>query len=58
MNKQIFKHILRRLESSMVGYQVNGTPEKRKFRLINIASQLYKRLSELDKKKIWKKLNK
>ena len=58
MNKKIFEHILKRLDNSMIGYQVSGTPEKRKFRLMNIASQLYKRLSELDKKKIWKRLNK
>ena len=43
MKKKTVEQIYRLLDKSMVGYEVNGNPTKRKFFLYNIAVMLYRK---------------
>lgn len=56
MRKKIINYLVRNLLSSMTLYWVNGTPEKRLFRIKELASHIYIKMSDKHKKEIFNKI--
>ena len=52
----IINYLVNNLLSSMTLYWVNGTPEKRLFRIKELASQMYKDMNEKEKKDLFDKI--
>jgi len=57
IRKQIVSYLVDQMKSTLIGYEVNGTPEKRLFRLRSIAKQRYEYLTKEDKALILFNLN-
>ena len=57
MREQIIAYLVDQMKNTLIGYEVNGTPEKRLFRLRSIAKQRYKYLTKKEKELILFKLN-
>ena len=57
MREQIIAYLVNQMKNTLIGYEVNGTPEKRLFRLRAIAKQRYEALTKEDKELILFYLN-
>ena len=57
MREQIIAYLVDQMSKTMIGYEVNGTPEKRLFRLRSLAKQQYSELTKEQKALILFKLN-
>ncbi|MCH1612672.1 MAG: hypothetical protein L7S72_05175 [Flavobacteriales bacterium] len=57
MREQIIAYLVDQMSKTMIGYEVNGTPEKRLFRLRSLAKQQYEELTKEQKQLILFKLN-
>jgi len=57
MREQIITYLVSQMINTMIAYEVNGTPEKRLFRLREIANQQYDKLTKEEKALILFKLN-
>ena len=57
MREQIITYLVSQMINTMIAYEVNGTPEKRLFRLREIANQQYDKLTKEEKGLILFKLN-
>jgi len=57
MREQIIKYLVDQMKNTLIGYEVNGTPEKRLFRLRSIAKQRYEYLTKEEKALILFNLN-
>ena len=57
MREQIIAYLVDQMSKTMIGYEVNGTPEKRLFRLRSLAKQQYEELTKEQKALILFKLN-
>jgi len=57
MREQIIKYLVDQMKNTLIGYEVNGTPEKRLFRLRAIAKQRYEYLTKEEKALILFNLN-
>jgi len=47
--KNSVRAVYKSLVNSMVGYEVNGNPEQRRFTLLNIASYIVKKIKSKEK---------
>lgn len=56
MEKIIIRYLESELRGSMVGYEVNGTPEKRVLRLRGLAIYQYRKLTKIQKYKLFIKI--
>lgn len=56
MRKKIINYLVNSLLGSMVLYWVNGTPEKRLFRIKELASHLYNKMGAKEKKDLFDKI--
>lgn len=56
MEKIIIRYLESELRASMVGYEVNGTPEKRILRLRGLAYYQYRKLTKIQKYKLFIKI--
>ena len=56
MRKIIINYLVNTLLGSMILYWVNGTPEKRLFRIRELAGQMYKKMGEREKKDLFNKI--
>ena len=57
MKKQIIEYLVNQMKTTLIAYEVNGTPEKRSFRLYAIARQRYTYLTKEEKELILFNLN-
>jgi hypothetical protein len=57
MREQIIKYLVDQMKNTLIAYEVNGTPEKRLFRLYSIARQRYEYLTKEEKALILFNLN-
>jgi len=57
MREQIIAYLVDQMSKTLIGYEVNGTPEKRLFRLRAIAKQRYEYLTKEEKELILFNLN-
>ena len=51
-DKRILRYLRKTISNSLLGYQVNGNPEKRKFVLMDIATSMLNKLSPTRKSDI------
>lgn len=58
MRKKIINYLVNSLLGSMVLYWVNGTPEKRYYRVRELARHIYNRMSQKEKEEIFNKIKK
>ena len=58
MREEIIAYLVDQMSKTMIGYEVNGTPEKRLFRLRSLAKQQYAELTKQQKQLIINKINK
>lgn len=58
MQKKIINYLFNKLSKSLAGNEVNGSPEQRRFALINMARGLFYRLTNKEKEEIIKKIKK
>ena len=58
MREEIIAYLVDQMSKTMIGYEVNGTPEKRLFRLRSLAKQQYTELTKQQKQLIINKINK
>lgn len=56
MREKIIKYLTSKLLGSMILYFVNGTPEKRLFRTKELATFLYNKMNENEKRDMLKKI--
>ena len=56
MREKIIKYLTSKLLGSMILYFVNGTPEKRLFRIKELAIFLYNKMNEDEKQDLLKKI--
>lgn len=56
MKKIIIRYLESELRASMIGYEVNGTPEKRILRLRGLAYYQYRKLTKIQKYKLFIKI--
>jgi len=56
MKKMIIRYIVESTRNSMLFFEVNGTPEKRIFRIYSFAVALYKKMSFGQKAKLFIKI--
>lgn len=56
MRKKIINYLVQQLLSSMTLYWVNGTPEKRLFRVKEVAKQIYAQMSKKHKQEVFDKI--
>ena len=56
MRKKIINYLVNSLLGSMVLYWVNGTPEKRLFRVKELASNHYNKMGSREKKDLFDKI--
>lgn len=56
MRKKIINYLVNSLLGSMVLYWVNGTPEKRLFRIKELAGHLYNKMGAKEKKDLFDKI--
>lgn len=52
----IVRYLIQNLKGSLLCYYVNGTPEKRLFRLRELAGYIYARMSDFDRETLYEKL--
>ena len=52
MREQIIAYLVNQMKNTLIAYEVNGTPEKRLFRLRSIAKQRYEHLTKEEKELI------
>ena len=52
MREQIIAYLVDQMSKTLIAYEVNGTPEKRLFRLRAIAKQRYEYLTKEEKEQI------
>jgi len=57
MREQIITYLVNQMKNTLIAYEVNGTPEKRLFRLRSIAKQRYEALTKEEKELILFNLN-
>tara|TARA_A200000113_G_scaffold217870_1_gene224728 strand:+ start:467 stop:652 length:186 start_codon:yes stop_codon:yes gene_type:complete len=57
MKEEIINYLVRNLLSSLVLYYVNGTEDKRLFRIKEVANNIYNNMSEQEKEELIKKIN-
>jgi len=57
MREQIIAYLVDQMSKTLIAYEVNGTPEKRLFRLRAIAKQRYEYLTKEEKELILFNLN-
>jgi len=57
MREQIISYLVDQMSKTLIGYEVNGTPEKRLFRLRSLAKQRYEYLTKEEKELILFNLN-
>ena len=57
MREQIIAYLVNQMKNTLIAYEVNGTPEKRLFRLRSIAKQRYEYLTKEEKELILFNLN-
>ena len=57
MREQIICYLVDQMKPTLIAYEVNGTPEKRLFRLRAIAKQRYEHLTKEEKELILFNLN-
>jgi len=57
MREQIVAYLVDQMKHTLIGYEVNGTPEKRLFRLRALAKQRYTYMTKEEKELILFKLN-
>ena len=57
MREQIITYLVDQMSKTLIGYEVNGTPEKRLFRLRALAKQRYTYMTKEEKELILFKLN-
>jgi len=57
MREQIITYLVDQMKNTLIAYEVNGTPEKRLFRLRSIAKQRYEALTKEEKELILFNLN-
>jgi len=57
MREEIISYLVDQMSKTMIGYEVNGTPEKRLFRLRSLAKQQYTELTKQQKQLILNKIN-
>ena len=57
MREQIITYLVNQMKNTLIAYEVNGTPEKRLFRLRAIAKQRYEYLTKEEKELILFNLN-
>ena len=56
MRQIIIRYLESTLRESMIGYEVNGTPEKRILRLKGLAHYQYRKLTKIQKYKLFIKI--
>ena len=57
MKEKIINYLVRNLLSSLILYYVNGTEDKRLFRIKEVANNTYNNMSEQEKEELIKKIN-
>jgi len=57
MKEKIINYLVRNLLGSLVLYYVNGTEDKRLFRIKEVANNIYNNMSEQEKEELIKKIN-
>jgi len=57
MREQIISYLVDQMSKTLIAYEVNGTPEKRLFRLRSLAKQRYEYLTKEEKELILFNLN-
>jgi len=57
MREQIISYLVDQMSKTLIAYEVNGTPEKRLFRLRSLAKQRYQYLTKEEKELILFNLN-
>ena len=57
MKEKIINYLVRNLLGSLILYYVNGTEDKRLFRIKEVANNIYNNMSEQEKEELIKKIN-
>jgi hypothetical protein len=56
MRHIIIRYLVQELKKGMIHYEVNGTPEKRMFRIHSLAAYQYTKLTKIKKYKLFIKI--